>query len=96
MFISDVYIYIFLSFKAVTRTGSTPLLSCRSQMSLLQHTILEEHRKHKRGVSQESSPIIMKVTEMAKMCDATVTTKVQVLMFVDTVRLFINHSLGVK
>ncbi|XP_021933124.1 disks large-associated protein 5 [Zootermopsis nevadensis] len=63
---------------AKTRTGSTPLLSRRSKTSLLQHT-LEEHKRNSRGLNRESSPIIMKVTQIAKMCDAGIMPTVQVL-----------------
>lgn len=88
--------YIFFpAFKAKTRTGSTPLLSRRSKTSLLQHT-LEEHKRNSRGLNRESSPIIMKVTQIAKMCDAGIMPTVQVLLFADTVNPLFNCCLGDK
>lgn len=66
------------SFQAVSRSGSTSIVSRGSQTSLLRHTLLDQHKRHSRGLSQESSPIIMKVAQIAKVSDG----EVQVLTYV--------------
>jgi hypothetical protein len=54
------------------------MVSRESRTSFLQQTLLNQHKRHSRGLSRESSPIIMKVTQIAKASDG----KVQALTYV--------------
>ncbi|PNF28820.1 hypothetical protein B7P43_G04433 [Cryptotermes secundus] len=55
---------------AVSRSESTPIVSRKSQTSVLQHTLLDQHKRHSRGRRQEPSPIVIKVAQIAKFSEA--------------------------
>jgi hypothetical protein len=60
---------------ALSRSGSTPTVSheSQSQTSLLRHMLLEQQKRHNQDLNQESSPIIVKESQVAKFSEAAHT-----------------------